>query len=195
LYLYNADGKSSNGYAFEIQVNYSSKYLKAKFNDVVIVDNHEKPRLFSEQNPDITYQWYKREDGVDQKIQGETKQFYNVPTLDAWYGAYAKTSGDEWVKICPKYFGKSISKSYVLPSVSVYPNPATSMQPVTIRINDFDSDSYNNVIIYIYNSTGSLVKTIENVEELNTVTLPFRNYSGAVVVDGKKISFKFIVRK
>jgi hypothetical protein len=69
------------------------------------------------------------------------------------------------------------------------------MEPVTIKINDFDSDSYKNVVIYLYNSTGSLVKTIENVEELNVVTLPFGNYSGIVVFDGNKISFKFIVRK
>ena len=196
LYLYDADGKASNGYAFEVQVNYSSKYLKAKFNDVVLVDNHEKPRLFSENNPDITYQWYIREDGIDKNVPGETKQFYNVPTMDAWYGAYAKTSSDDWIKICPKYFGKTLSKSYVVePSVSVYPNPAVSLEPVTIKINDFDSDSYNSVIIYLYNSTGSLVKTIENVEELNVVSLPFGNYSGIVVFDGNKISFKFIVRK
>ena len=35
----------------------------------------------------------------------------------------------------------------------------------------------------------------ENVEELNVVSLPFGNYSGIVVFDGNKISFKFIVRK
>ena len=176
VYLYDDEGNASTGYLFELQVNYSSKYLKAKFNDVVLVDNHEKPRLFSENNPDITYQWYIREDGVDKNIPGETKQFYNVPTMNAWYGAYAKTSGDDWIKICPKYFGKSVSKAYVVePSVSVYPNPAISMEPVTIKINDFDSDSYKNVVIYLYNSTGSLVKTIENVEELNVVTLPFGN--------------------
>ena len=195
VYLYDDEGNASTGYPFELQVNYSSKYLKAKFNDVVLVDNHEKPRLFSEANPDVTYQWYIRENGVDQNVPGETKQFYNVPTMDAWYGAYAKTSGDEWIKICPKYFGKTLSKSYVEPSVSVYPNPATSMEPVTIKINDFESDSYKNVIIYLYNSTGSLIKTIENVEELNVVSLPFGNYSGIVVFDGNKISFKFIVRK
>ena len=195
VYLYDDEGNASTGYLFELQVNYSSKYLKAKFNDVVLVDNHEIPRLFSEANPDITYQWYIRENGVDQNVPGETKQFYNVPTMDAWYGAYAKTSGDEWIKICPKYFGKTLSKSYVEPSVSVYPNPATSMEPVTIKINDFESDSYKNVIIYLYNSTGSLIKTIENVEELNVVSLPFGNYSGIVVFDGNKISFKFIVRK
>ena len=196
VYLYDDEGNVSTGYLFELQVNYSSKYLKAKFNDVVLVDNHEKPRLFSENNPDVTYQWYIREDGVDKNIPGETKQFYNVPTMDAWYGAYAKTSGDDLIKICPKYFGKSVSKSYVVePSVSVYPNPAVSMEPITIKINDFDSDSYKNGVIYLYNSTGSLVKTIENVEELNGVTLPFGNYSGIVVFDGNKISFKFIVRK
>ena len=195
VYLYDDEGNASTGYLFELQVNYSSKYLKAKFNDVVLVDNHEKPRLFSEANPDVTYQWYIRENGVDQNVPGETKQFYNVPTMDAWYGAYAKTSGDERIKICPKYFGKTLSKSYVELSVSVYPNPATSMEPVTIKINDFESDSYKNVIIYLYNSTGSLIKTIENVEELNVVSLPFGNYSGIVVFDGNKISFKFIVRK
>ena len=137
VYLYDDEGNASSGYPFELQVNYSSKYLKAKFNDVVLVDNHEKPRLFSEANPDVTYQWYIRENGVDQNVPGETKQFYNVPTMDAWYGAYAKTSSDEWIKICPKYFGKTLSKSYVEPSVSVYPNPTTSMEPVTIKINDF----------------------------------------------------------
>lgn len=192
--LIDADGDRSNDFAFEIQVNYSSKYLKSKFNDVVLVDNHEQPRLFNESNPDVTYQWYVREDGVDRIIDGETKQFYNVTTFDAWYGAFAIASGGEKVKICPRYFGKSLSKSYVERSVTVYPNPAASMQPVTIRLNDFDSDCYDGVIIYVYNSTGSLVRTLENVDELNTVILPAGSYSGVVVYEGKKISFKFIVR-
>lgn len=192
--LMDEEGHVSNGYGFELQVNYSSKYLKAKFYDVVLVDNHEQPRLFSESNPDISYKWYVREDGVDRIIPDETKQFYNVSTFDAWYGAFAKTSNEEWVKICPKYFGKSLSKSSVQSSVTVYPNPAASMEPITIRLNDFDTDSSDNVTIYIYNSTGSLVKTLENVEVLNTVALPFGNYSGVVAIDGKRISFKFIVR-
>jgi hypothetical protein len=76
----------------------------------------------------------------------------------------------------------------------VYPNPAASMEPRTTMLNDFDTDSYDNMTIYIYNSTGSLVKTLENVEVLNTVALPFGNYSGVVAIDGKRISFKFIVR-
>jgi hypothetical protein len=101
------------------------------------------------------------------------------------------------VKVCPKWFGpkeRPRSKSSVEKSVAVYPNPAFSMEDVTIKLIGFDEESCNNANILIYNSMGSIVKTLNNVDELNTVNLPSGNYSGVVVFDGKKIPFKFIVR-
>ena len=200
LYLEDFTGKESDGFSFEIMVNYPSKYLRQKFDDVILVDNHfmsdnEQQHLFSEYNPDVSYQWYVRNNGVDTDITGETKQFYNTTTPGV-YGAYALTSSGERIKICPiKFPIDNVSKSVVVSkSVTTYPNPARSMETVTIKLHGFDSDSYKDVVIYVYNSVGSIVTTIKNVDVLNTVNLPSGNYSGIVVFDGNKIPFKFIVR-
>ena len=119
------------------------------------------------------------------------------PYLDGWYGAYVWLQGsDAKMRICPKEFRPevSVSKSAVEGSVTVYPNPAENMEPVTIRLNNFDTDSYKSAIIYVYNSTGSVVATLKNVSELNTVSLPSGSYSGNLIVGAKKYSFKFIIR-
>lgn len=191
LQLLDLNGDVSVDFPFDFTVYYGSDYIKSKFTDVVLVDNSEFQL--------VGYQWYKREvDATEERIiTGETKQFYrDQPYLYGWYSAVVYTVDNEEIKICPAYFDKrtSISKSDVSSSVSVYPNPAANMETVTIRLNDFDEDSYDDAIILIYNSMGSVVTTLQNIDEFNTVNLPSGSYTGVVAAGGTKLSFKFIVR-
>lgn len=197
LSLKDPSGEVSKDYPFMFSVNLSNVYLQSNYkknNDVVLVDNSSPTIRFE------AYQWYKFDEatGSETEIAGETKQFFNdKPYLDGWYGAYVWLQGsDVKQKICPKEFRPevAVSKSAVEGSVTVYPNPAAKMEPVTIRLNNFDTDSYKSAIIYVYNSTGSVVATLKNVSELNTVSLPSGSYSGNLIVGAKKYSFKFIVR-
>ncbi len=196
LHLKDPLGAESNDVKFDFSLNLSSQYLHSWYEDVydvILVDNRR--------NEFSGYQWFRFEDGKDSEIVGENKQFYNELStgkgLDGWYGAYVWTlDGNEKMRICPRDFTRqvSLSKSSVEKSVSVYPNPAASLEPVTVRLNGFDEDDYKWTVVYVYNSMGSIVSTLKNVGELNTVCLPAGNYSGVVVCDGKKLSFKFIVR-
>ena len=78
--------------------------------------------------------------------------------------------------------------------MKVFPNPAYDMQEVTIQLVGFNDDDYQNTTIYIYNSLGSLIKTLTNITELNHVNFPKGSYAGVVVIDNSKFSFKLIVR-
>lgn len=193
------DGRTKDSEPFEFVVNYSSDYLQSKYKnvgydgDVLVIKNLDLDYF-------VEYQWYKTpfEDNEPAELRGETKQFlYETPYLYGKYSATMVTVDGNKVKVCPKWFGpkeRPRSKSSVEKSVAVYPNPAFSMEDVTIKLIGFDEESCNNANIFIYNSMGSIVKTLNNVDELNTVNLPSGNYSGVVVFDGKKIPFKFIVR-
>ncbi|MBQ1697996.1 MAG: T9SS type A sorting domain-containing protein, partial [Bacteroidales bacterium] len=193
------DGRTKDSELFEFAVNYSSNYLQSKYKNVgydgdVLVIKNLDPNYF------VEYQWYKTpfEDNEPAELRGETKQFlYETPYLYGKYSATMVTVDGTKVRVCPKWFGpkdKSLSKSSVEKSVSVYPNPASSMEDITIKLIGFDYESCSRTNILIYNSMGSIVMTLDNVDELNTVNLPSGNYSGYVAVDGKKIPFKFIVR-
>ncbi len=198
------DGHTKDSEPFEIKVNYSSDYMKSKYGstvgydgDVLVVNNRDS--LF------VEYQWYKtpfdKSQVFEEKniLREENKQFlYQRPYLQGWYGAAMVTKSGDKVRVCPEWFGPALnektSKSYVEKTVLVYPNPASSMEPITIRLNGFETDNYGGVNILIYNSMGSIVKKLTDVDELNTVVLPSGNYSGVVAVDGQTITFKFIVR-
>lgn len=198
------DGHTKDSEPFEIKVNYSSDYMKSKYGstvgydgDVLVVNNRDS--LF------VEYQWYKtpfdKSQVFEEKniLREEYKQFlYQRPYLQGWYGAAMVTKSGDKVRVCPEWFGPALnektSKSYVEKTVLVYPNPASSMEPITIRLNGFETDNYGGVNILIYNSMGSIVKKLTDVDELNTVVLPSGNYSGVVAVDGQTITFKFIVR-
>ena len=195
------DGHTKDTDKFEFKVNYSSDYLQSKYKnvgydgDVLVIKNLDTDYF-------VEYQWYKTpfedNDVFASELRGETKQFlYETPYLRGLYAASMVTVNGEKVKVCPKWFGPKdvpLSKSVEVQSVLVYPNPASSMEPVTIRLNGFDTDGYSGVNILIYNNMGSLVLKLTDVDELNTVVLPSGNYSGVVAVDGKTIPFKFIVR-
>jgi len=167
----------------KFQVNYGSEVIVDKFNDVIAIDNSS----YNFYN----YQWYKNGEVVD----GATKQFFNdLPCLYGWYSCRITTVDGNTVKVCPVYFDKRSLAKVAARSVKVFPNPAYDMQEVTIQLVGFNDDDYQNTTIYIYNSLGSLIKTLTNITELNHVNFPKGSYAGVVVIDNSKFSFKLIVR-
>ncbi|MCQ2253429.1 MAG: T9SS type A sorting domain-containing protein, partial [Bacteroidales bacterium] len=169
---------------FSFGMNVPESYLHAKYEDVILVDNHEF--LF------VGYQWYKN----GELIEGATKQYYVDPGfLKGWYSCDVITIDNERLSICPQYHDHTLSvKDPKEGSVLVYPNPATSSDIVTISLEEFADLAFDGSEIFIYNSLGTLVQKIKNVDKLNTVQLPSGNYSGFVIIANKKQSFKFIVR-
>ena len=74
--------------------------------------------------------------------------------------------------------------------VTPYPNPAKANQPFTLKI---IGGVPENATIMIFNNSGALVQSIDNVTENTTITLPHGYYSGALIYDGQKVGFKIIV--
>jgi hypothetical protein len=193
--VFDEAGAESGLYPFKFSVLYESSIVESKFTDVVLINNKD--------GEFYKYQWYKSDENgagffsSENIIEGAVEQFYNdLPYLKGWYGCIVSSSSSDNIKVCPNYFdfSTSLSKSTVR-SVVVYPNPAASMQPVTISLNNFTEYDYEKSIIMIYNSSGSIVATLRNIDKENTISLPSGNYSGIVLTDNKqKLSFKFIVR-
>lgn len=182
--LYLSSGSDNNfEKVFKFTVNYDASYIISKFSDVVAINNAGYDF--------VGYQWYK--DG--HVIETETKQFFNdLPCLYGWYSAKVLTVDGTYANICPRYFDKrtAVSKR-VNAGVNVYPNPALPMQAVTVELEDFED--YENCTIFIYNLSGVLITKIQNPDRLNTLNLPQGSYTGVVVKDDSRLTFKLIVRK
>ncbi|MBQ5539952.1 MAG: T9SS type A sorting domain-containing protein [Bacteroidales bacterium] len=182
--LYLSSGSDNNfEKVFKFTVNYDASYIISKFSDVVAINNAGYDF--------VGYQWYK--DG--HVIETETKQFFNdLPCLYGWYSAKVLTVDGTYANICPRYFDKrtAVSKR-ANAGVNVYPNPALPMQAVTVELEDFED--YENCTIFIYNLSGVLITKIQNPDRLNTLNLPQGSYTGVVVKDDSRLTFKLIVRK
>ncbi|MEE3447262.1 MAG: YDG domain-containing protein [Bacteroidales bacterium] len=182
--LYLSSGSDNNfEKVFMFTVNYDASYIISKFSDVVAINNAGYDF--------VGYQWYK--DG--HVIETETKQFFNdLPCLYGWYSAKVLTVDGTYANICPRYFDKrtAVSKR-ANAGVNVYPNPALPMQAVTVELEDFED--YENCTIFIYNLSGVLITKIQNPDRLNTLNLPQGSYTGVVVKDDSRLTFKLIVRK
>jgi hypothetical protein len=76
-------------------------------------------------------------------------------------------------------------------SLNVYPNPSTFGSPVIIKIGNLD---LQNAEIIIFNSKGQVIKRISNPETENEIFLPRGEFSGRLVLDREKLSFKMIVK-
>ena len=182
--LYLSSGSDNNfEKVFKFTVNYDASYIISKFSDVVAINNAGYDF--------VGYQWYK--DG--HVIETETKQFFNdLPCLYGWYSAKVLTVDGTYANICPRYFDKrtAVSKR-ANAGVNVYPNPALPMQAVTVELEDFED--YEDCTIFIYNLSGVLITKIQNPDRLNTLNLPQGSYTGVVVKDDSRLTFKLIVRK
>ena len=169
--------------SFSFVVNYDSSYIVAKFNDVVALDNSGLEFQ--------GYQWYK--DG--KMVEGEVKQFFNdLPYLQGRYSAKVMTMDGNYANVCPHFFDKRLSVSKKSSkTVTIYPNPARENETVNIVLNGFEE--YTDAVIYIYNSSGVLIKKLSNLDYMNTVNLSNGNYTGIVLGNNYKLNFKLIIKK
>jgi hypothetical protein len=181
LQLRDAKGTESLMYPFQFTVNLSSKYIIAKFDDVVLCDNSSK--RFT------AYQWYKN--GV--AIPGATKQFYCDPNgLIGLYSLEVTDKSGKKLKTCGKTLNIPVTKK-----ISIYPNPLNADQNCTAELIGFDLQELNGASLNIFNSAGSKVYATEQVNQVNVFKLPITPgiYIGHIVtVDGVDRVFKVIVR-
>ena len=169
----------SDSYNFKITVNIPKEVVKKLYDDVIFADNHQL--LYT------GYQWKK--DGVE--VSGENKQFYTEQVLNGVYSVILTLKNGGQVETCPLETKTATSKKHS--TVKIYPNPALANRQFNLQI--VDTESIDGAEIYIFNNSGVLVEHITNVKVQNSLSLPKGSYSGALVKDGQKNSFKIIVEQ
>ena len=164
---------------FILTINIPHNVIKQLYENVIFVDNHDE--LF------IGYQW--RKNGVEILKPEATRQYYYERILDGnEYSVDLTMVNGITLTACP------ITKDELVKTlrtvVTPYPNPAKANQPFTLKI---IGGVPENATIMIFNNSGALVQSIDNVTENTTITLPHGYYSGALIYDGQKVGFKIIV--
>ena len=176
------EGRASEAYPFEFEVRLIGELIKRLYDNTLCADNHE--HLYA------SFRW--RNNGND--LDGENNQYLHRDDLNGYYTAIVTLAADRSreVESCPYYINKPVSKNATASTVAVYPNPAIGNSQLTIEILDYDPD--DDCLIYINNNTGTLVKTITNAKQINTLSLPSGCYSGVLLRSGIKSGFKIIVK-
>lgn len=170
--------KESDAYPVAITANIPKNAALQIYSDVLLVDNHD--------NNYSAYQWYK--DG--NAISGATLQFYSEPSFSGRYTVKITDKDGKEFMSCPIKTGVSVKNTKS--SVKVYPNPATSGEQFTLKIEEYDPAK--DYTIMIFTANGTLVKKLTGLENINTTTLPGGIYSGSLISNGEKSGFKVIVK-
>ena len=131
-----------------------------------------------------TYQWYRYNN--DEELANGKRQYFTEPTLSGSY--YTLING--YIHACPWETPASLKKNS--PSVTTYPNPAAEGKPFTIEISDYEPGT--EYTLRIYNSSGNIVLKQRVADKTTTISLPQGIYTGAVISNGEKMTFKVIVR-
>lgn len=131
--------------------------------DTLLFDNSDKNYS--------AFQWYKN--GV--LIPGANSQYYSEKTLKGTYSIQAKDKDGNVIKFCPLTIdGQTFSKA-----IKLYPNPVQSLRELTIE-SDYSAEELKDSRINIFDLSGKLVTTINNVSPKVIVTAP--SSSGIYVV-------------
>lgn len=167
-------------YSLEFTIKLSKDYIVKKFDDVILCDNSS--------NRFTAYQWYRN----GQPIPGATGQFYNeLSGLDGLYSLQVNTKEGDILWSCEQEFHTPKNKNA---TISAYPNPARSSAPFTVKITDLSDQDLRGAVMRIYNTLGSLVLSLNDVKQINSVKLPFGEYIGTVITsDQRKYTCKIIV--
>ena len=169
---------------FDIKISFTSSYIIKLFDDIIAIDNHE--------NVFTSYEWYK--DG--KKIEGADQQYYQADgKLTGKYGAFVTIDGGERVKICSLDMDESAAIDLPKHKAKAFPNPAHEGEEITIELIDYEAYEYEDCMIKIVNSVGTVVETLNYCSRTNTVTLPVGVYLGYVIQrsDNSKVTFKIVV--
>ena len=152
------DYSGSDIYDICINVNVKGK-LVSMWTDVVAMNNYD--------NEYIGYQWYKN----DILITDATDQYYSDgEDLDGFYRAMVQLASDSsWVYTCEEEFHLSSDSLYLL----VYPTPAPSTVPVTIKALGILMPKLMGARLTITNAHGNVVHTNNSMTQREeVVTLP-----------------------
>ncbi|MCQ2251273.1 MAG: T9SS type A sorting domain-containing protein, partial [Bacteroidales bacterium] len=170
----------------DVIVNFPKDYIKVIYEDIVYVDNgkHE----FTD------FQWV---DSDGNEINNANRQFMQVldlPQNGGQYSVKVTTESGVSLKICPQDIDPvDISKS-IRCSASVYPNPIEANKEFSIKLNGFSDAMLENCNVYIYSSTGALIRTFQGVGSEIKTSLPSGSYSGTAVSGNTKTTFKLFVK-
>ena len=174
------DGNEGAAFPFGFNIDYPNDIIETKYADLICVNN------FSHNY--VAYQWMKN----GKEIAGANKQFYiDYPALNGVYNVIVTDKNGNKFKVCDFRAAELKTKSAPKPSVNVYPNPALSMQPVTIELVGVDNTEKCEIMLYTH--SGALVQKIADAKTMNVVYLKSGIYTGVVVINGKKLTFKLIV--
>lgn len=184
LQMRNELGVVSDVYPFQFVVNVSSDYIIPKFDDLLVCNN--KAANFS------SFQWYKNGKAID----GATKQYYSDPNgLVGTYSLKVTTINGQEYYSCPKVLNTPIKTKV---SVSIYPNPVKVNQVSTVKISGLSEAELQGAEMSIYTIQGIEVYSTSEVNELNPVTLPFKDgvYIGRIkTTQGNSYSYQILLLK
>ncbi|UUW08472.1 T9SS type A sorting domain-containing protein [Flavobacterium plurextorum] len=145
-----------------IEVDQSGN-ISQYWEDTLLFDNSDKNYS--------AFQWYKN--GV--LIPGANSQYYSEKPLKGIYSVQAKDKDGNVIKFCPLTIdGQTFSKA-----IKLYPNPVQSLRELTIE-SDYSAEELKDSRINIFDLSGKLVTTINNVSPKVIVTAP--SSSGIYVV-------------
>ncbi|MEZ0184442.1 MBG domain-containing protein [Flavobacterium oncorhynchi] len=110
-----------------------------------------------------SFQWYKN--GV--LIPGATSQYYSEKPLKGTYSVQAKDKDGNVIKFCPI----TIDTQTFSKALKLYPNPVRSLSELTIE-SDYSAEDLKDSRINIFDLSGKLVTTVNNVSPKVIVTAP-----------------------
>ena len=161
---------------FTLEITAAHGLILQLYQNVIFVDNSSKK--FE------TYQWYRY--GEENELNNGSRQYFTEPTLKGSY--WALLNGN--IYACP-WTTPSTAK-IAASTVKTYPNPAISGQPFRLEVSEFNPDTENRLVIF--NSNGVIVAEMILESASVDLSLPQGIYSGAVISNGEKTSFKMMVR-
>lgn len=127
-----------------------------KWSDVIVFDNSG--------NEYKSWQWYKN----DVAIPGATRQFFqeNGP-LDGTYLAEVVSTSGVPMKTCPVDIVAGVTPS----ALTVFPNPASTGQQVTVKTS-FSATALQGARIEVTSLQGNIIQSVNQVFEQTTLRMP-----------------------
>ncbi len=171
-------------YPVTVRVNMPYTIFEQRWDDVLVCNNN--PANNGGYNF-VSYQWYKN----GAPINGATGQYYNeIGGLNGEYYLWLKDDQGNEYFTCPRTYSKEVA-------ISVYPNPATVDQDITIEL-PFTPEELEGAVLDIFDAKGALVQHITDLQPITKVS-GFKAqgaYFGRIVTGTEDVkAVKFIIVK
>jgi hypothetical protein len=171
-------------YPVSVRVKMNSTVVEQRWDDVLVCNNNPANNggyTF------VSYQWYKN----GAPIAGATGQYYNeIGGLNGEYYLWIKDENGNEYWTCPQIYRTDVA-------ISVYPNPATVEQEITIEL-PFTPEQLDGAVLDIYDAKGALVQHVNTLQPITKVS-GFKAqgaYFGRILTGTNEIkTVKFIIVK